>query len=183
MNTPVPIGPIETPIPLPTVELPYVPDIIWRLWFEVFGRAPMYGQQPEPVTTPMATPAPTSEWLGEVISNTEQVLDSDFPLQIQAALPELKEQIGAAAWSAKYYLNAPFDLLMQSLLGLVASALAFFLTWTMLSSVVYPLAERLSSGRFTSAAVASSTYRFCILVSLSAALLVHIWWDMSPAWP
>jgi len=178
-------GPTPTPAP---VQLPLVPEDIWWFFHDVTGHAPLYGQQMEPSETATAvvgvsTPTPTSEWLGEVLANTEQVLPPDFPLQIQAVLPELQEQIGEAVWSTRYYLNAPFDLLMQSLLGLVASALVFFLTWTMLSSVVLPLVERLSSGRFTPAAVASSTYLFCISLSFSAALLVHIWWDMSPAWP
>ena len=175
---------MQEPTPLPEVQLPYVPDVIWRLWYEVFPERPMmYGQRPEPVVESAPVPTPTSEWMGTFTESLEQAVPPDFPLQIQAALPGLKEQLGAAVWSTRYYLNAPFDLWMQSLLGLVASALAFFLTWITLSSVVLPLVERLSSGRFTRAAVASSTYLFCISLSLSAALLVHIWWDMSPAWP
>ena len=171
--------------PYPTVELPAVPDVIWRLWHEVFGRAPMY-QQPEPVTTPsigpVVTPTPDA-YMQTLTESFKEVVPPDFPLRIRDALTSVQASAGVTEWQIKYLANAPFDWFVQSLLAFSVGFLVYCLTWIILSSVVSPLAEHLLGGKFQSAQVASSIYLFCISAALFVALLALIWWDASAGWP
>lgn len=172
-QTPIPIGPIKTPLPLPTADIPAMPPIVKALWWEAFGRPFLY----TPDQGPPPTPTPTSEWLGTFMSSVEEVVPPDFPLQIRDALPGLKTSIGVAEWQIKYFANAPFEFVMHYLLAFSVGFLAYCSTWIILSNAALPWAERRSGGRFQAAEAAFSTSLLCISVAVCAALFSHLWWD------